>query len=97
MIDSMTNTPTEIPQFDLADRLRKALRHSDTSVAEMAEYLEMSRGTIGMWIRGETQPKRAIVRLWALKTGVSYEWLLGEGPGWTTADAWPAMLPGKPA
>lgn len=67
----------EIPEFDLADRLRKALRHADVSVQSMAEYLEVSRNTIGNWINGHTRPRPAEMKLWALRCGVPYEWLIG--------------------
>lgn len=66
---------SHMPAFDLADRLRKALRVSDVSVQDMADYLEVGRNTIGRYINGHTQPSGAVVRLWALRTGVPYGWL----------------------
>lgn len=78
------STSTEglaIPQWDLADRLAKSLRVSDTSVQQMADYLDVHRNTVGAWINGRTPPTTQTVRLWALRTGVPYEWLRnGEGP-----------------
>ena len=64
-----------VPAFDLADRMRKALRESDVSVQEMAEYLEVGRNTVSRWINGHIEPSGAVVRLWALRTGVPYSWL----------------------
>jgi DNA-binding XRE family transcriptional regulator len=64
-----------VPSFDLADRLRKALREADVSVQEMADYLEVSRNTVGRWINGHVDPSGAVVRLWALRTGVPHAWL----------------------
>ena len=67
----------EIPQFDLADRMRKALRTSGLNQEEMAGYLGVSRNTVSNWVNGHwaTPPKRAYLRLWALRTGVPLEWL----------------------
>lgn len=64
-----------IPPWDLADRMRKALRHSDLGVQGMAEYLDVSRAAVGTWINGRIQPRTQTLRLWALRCGVSYEWL----------------------
>lgn len=60
---------------DLADRMRKSLRVSGVSVQTMADYLEVNRITAGRWINGHTKPSTAVLRLWALRTGVPYEWL----------------------
>lgn len=60
---------------DLADRMRKALRLSGIGVQEMADYLDVARGTVGTWINGRITPSSQTVRLWALRTGVPYEWL----------------------
>lgn len=70
--ENLTNTPT----FDMADRLRKALRESGVSVQEMADFLCVNRNTVGRFINGDREPKPPTVRLWSLRTGVSYEWLL---------------------
>lgn len=84
----MTNAPAEgnVPEFDMADRLRKALRHADVGVQEIADYLGVSRNTVGAWINGRTPPATAFVRLWAMRTGVPFEWLQNgtsphRGPG----------------
>ena len=72
------STSTEgvpIPPWDLADRLRKALRVADIGVQEMADYLEVSRNTVSAWINGRTPPGTQSIRLWALRTGMPYEWL----------------------
>lgn len=76
------STSTEgipVPSWDLADRLRKCLRESDMSVQEMADYLEVSRNTVSAWINGRTPPSPQSVRLWALRTGMSYDWLRNGG------------------
>lgn len=72
------NSATEygyVPEFDLADRMRKALREAGMGVTEMADYLEVSRNTVGSWINGHVTPSGQTIRLWALRTGVPYAWL----------------------
>lgn len=73
--------PPAVPPWDLADRMRKALRHSGTGVQEMADYLGVARNTVSTWINGRIAPSVQTLRLWALKTGVPFEWLRGDdGP-----------------
>lgn len=62
-------------EFDLVDRLQKSLRVSGYSVAEMAEFFDMNRNSIGNWINGRVTPDTRTLRLWAMRTGVPYEWL----------------------
>lgn len=64
-----------VPQWDLADRMKKALREADIGVSDMADYLDVARGTVSTWINGKITPNRQTQRLWALRCGVSYEWL----------------------
>lgn len=64
-----------VPQWDTADRMRKALRESAIGIEEMAEYLDVSRRSIGNWINGHVKPSKQTLRLWALRTGVSFDWL----------------------
>ena len=63
------------PQWDIADRMRKALRDSGMRVQEMADYLDVTRASVGAWINGRTPASTQTLRLWAMRTGVSYEWL----------------------
>lgn len=65
------------PQWDLADRLRKSLRESGIGVQEMADYLEVKRNTVSNWINGHNPPPGAALKLWAMRCGVSVEWLRG--------------------
>jgi transcriptional regulator with XRE-family HTH domain len=69
-------TGGDVPEFDLADRLRKSLRTSGIGVYVMSEYLEVSRNTVGNWINGKTHPRPSELKLWALRTRVDYKWLL---------------------
>lgn len=64
-----------IPPFELSDRLRRSLRHAGMGVQEMADYLGVSRNSVGNWINGHKEPGVAYVKLWALRTGVPYQWL----------------------
>jgi transcriptional regulator with XRE-family HTH domain len=63
------------PEWDLADRMRKSLRSAGLGVQDMADYLEVSRGTVSNWINGRIRPGGQTLRLWALRTGVPYDWL----------------------
>lgn len=70
-----------VPQWDLSDRARKALRVAGISVTEMGEYLGITRETAGRYINGKADMPLQTMRLWALRTGVPFEWLkTGEAP-----------------
>lgn len=74
-MSTMETTTTQVPDWDVADRLRKALRTADVGVQEMAEYLGVSRNTVSTWINGRIEPKVSTLRLVAMRCGVDYEWL----------------------
>jgi transcriptional regulator with XRE-family HTH domain len=61
--------------------MRKALREADLGVQEMADYLGVTRSTVSTWINGRIPPSTQTLRLWALRTHVSYEWLAGDETG----------------
>ncbi len=61
--------------WTLADRMRKSLDVAGVEVQEMAEYLEVTRGTIGNWINGRNKPQAHVLKLWAMRTGAPLEWL----------------------
>jgi transcriptional regulator with XRE-family HTH domain len=69
-----------VPEFDEADRMRKALRVAHVPVNDMADYLGVSRNTVSRWINGTVPPKAGVLRAWAMRTGVPYEWLSAEAP-----------------
>lgn len=56
--------------------MSKALRVSGLKVQDMAEYLGVSRGSVGNWINGRITPSTQTLRLWALRTGAPYDWLV---------------------
>ncbi|WP_428831898.1 helix-turn-helix transcriptional regulator [Gulosibacter sediminis] len=61
--------------FTRADRLTKALDFGGVSNQDMAETLGVSRQTIGNYTSGRTNPSKATLMAWALRTGVPLEWL----------------------
>ena len=71
----MDSPATGIPEWDTADRMRKALRDADLGVQEMADYLGVARNTVSTWINGRIPPSTQTLRLWAARTQVSYRWL----------------------
>lgn len=72
---SIESSTGHVPQWDIADRMRKALRDKGIAVQEMADYLDVGRNTVSNWINGHTNPPGASVRLWAMRCGVPFEWL----------------------
>lgn len=77
-----------VPEWDLADRMRKGLRQTGLGVSEIADEMGVKRGTVSTWINGKIVPPRPMLMLWAMRTGVPLEWLLtgkvadkGGGPG----------------
>jgi transcriptional regulator with XRE-family HTH domain len=68
-------SPAGVPEFDTADRMRKALREAGMTGRQMATYLGVNEATISTWINGRIHASTQTLRLWALRTGVNYEWL----------------------
>ena len=91
---SIDVAPTNIPQWDLADRLAKSMRHAGISITEMADYFDVHRNSISGWINGRIRPDTRTVRLWAFRTGVPYEWLTG--PSTEQPVGYPDPLAGYP-
>ena len=61
--------------FDMADRMRRALRVSGISVKTMAEELQVSRNAVTNWINGHNTPRRRDLVGFALKTGFPVSWI----------------------
>src|SRR5258707_9142872 len=70
----------DVPDWDIADRMRKALRTADIGVAEMADYLGVSRTSVSNWINGRIEPSLQTMRLWSIRTNTNLEWLLARAP-----------------
>lgn len=64
-----------IPQFNLADRLRKAREVTGLGVVEFADEVGISRNSVRNYETGVTVPRPVILRAWSLRTGVPAEWL----------------------
>ena len=45
-------------EFDLSDRLRKALRVAGLTAGDLAARIGVARSTVNNWINGHTTPKR---------------------------------------
>lgn len=75
----MSNAPelsARVPEWDLGDRLYKARRIAGLTKVQMADYLEMSHSVISKYEYGGSEPRLPTIKRWALRTGVSVEWLL---------------------
>ncbi|MGA8544559.1 MAG: helix-turn-helix transcriptional regulator, partial [Mycobacterium sp.] len=53
----------------------KSMQIAGLSVADMAAYQGVHRNSVSSWLNRRAQPRPANVRLWAIRTGVPYEWL----------------------
>jgi hypothetical protein len=67
-----------LPTWNLADKLRKSLEHAQVETETMAAYLEVHPNTIRNWTAGRTRPPASAVKLWAMRTGIPYEWFTPE-------------------
>lgn len=85
----MTELPTggEIPTWNLQDRLQKALDFAGVSRSEMADLLGVNRNTVGNYVAGRTRIPRASLLVWAMRCGVSLNWVnTGEGQATPSGD-----------
>ncbi len=76
----MTEMPQAgvIPEWTLGWRMQRALAHAEISVEAIAGELGVSRSSVSRWLNDRGAPPRAAyLKLWALRTGVPYEWLTG--------------------
>lgn len=70
-----TVSRTNVPSWDLGDRMRKSLKVAGISVNDMAARLEVTRETVSTWINGRHRPTAAVLLVWADATHVPYSWL----------------------
>lgn len=61
--------------FELHHRLARTIEAGRTSVDDMAAIFECHRNTVLNYVAGRTAPRKRDVREWALRTGVSFDWL----------------------
>lgn len=64
-----------VPQWTLGWRLQRALAHADMKAEAMAEELGVDRRTLSRWMHDKGPVRAAYLKQWALRTGVSYDWL----------------------
>jgi hypothetical protein len=65
-----------IPEWTLGWRLKRALTHGKVSVQEMADHLDYSRGQLSRYLNDKGEPpRRSVLRMWALRCGVPFDWL----------------------
>lgn len=69
------NPDFRIPQWTIADRLRKAREHVGLDQAEFAQAIGVSRATVSNNERGIVHPRKIVLNAWALRTTVPIEWL----------------------
>ena len=65
-----------IPEWTLADRLRKARTAAGMEQTDLAEELGASRSSIVNYETGRTSPRPYMLREWARITEVPASWLL---------------------
>lgn len=68
------------PNWNLADRLRKAREIADLDQDALSAASGLSRATISAAENGHRVPSRASLAMWALATGVSRSWLTDDEP-----------------
>lgn len=76
-----------VPEWDLADRMRKSLRHAGVDVQQIADYLGVSRTSVSAWINGRIRPSKRTLMLWAIRCGVPFSWLTEGTPDRAKAGA----------
>lgn len=91
--------PGIIPEFTLADRLRKAREITGLNQRDFANEIGVNRNSVGNYETGMTKPRPVVLRAWALRTGVPAMWLeTGEAPspGGDGASEWCAPRDSNP-
>lgn len=83
----------QVPEWDLADRLTKALREARMSVNEMALHLGVHRNTVSAWVNGRTPISGPAIRAWAARTSVDYDWIVTGTPSSPRGDGNGLLLP----
>lgn len=80
-VQTKQRTAALVPEWTKSDRLRKARESAGLEQGELAEMAGLSRTGVSNAETGRTEPRKSTVMLWALATGVSFEWLMtGEAP-----------------
>lgn len=66
---------SDLLQWTLGDRLRKARHVAGITSAAMAEHLGVERSTISRFEADRVTPRLAYLRLWAMCCDVDLDWL----------------------
>ncbi len=70
-----------IPEWNVADRLRKSRDKTGLDQIEFANLIGASKTSVGHWEAGRRIPRPIYLRAWAVATGVTVEWLeTGKAP-----------------
>jgi transcriptional regulator with XRE-family HTH domain len=95
MTVSTIGNGTHIPQWDMYDRMAKALKDAGISIAQAAEYFDVHRNTVSGWLHERINPDTRTLKLWAVMCNVPYEWLKnGTESGPTGGGSPAAPIPG---
>lgn len=69
----------QVPEWTIADRLRKARELTGLDQTEFADTIGISRKTVSNYERdSDRRHIRAFMIAWALGAGVDYDWLVGQ-------------------
>lgn len=80
-----TSQGSTIPEFTVADRLRKARECAGFDQSEFARVAEISRTTVINYEHGRRVPRAVYLRAWSIASGVDLGWIVtghadGGGP-----------------
>jgi transcriptional regulator with XRE-family HTH domain len=70
-----TPSPAEPAPTTLAQRIIEARGVAQMNQSQLAQRIGITRGAVGQWETGITEPSDANLRRVAFETGASYEWL----------------------
>lgn len=65
-----------IPEWTVADRLRKAREHAGMKQIELAEEIGVSRNSISNYESSVVAPRRIVINAWSAATKVPVSWLM---------------------
>lgn len=68
-------TGDAVPRITRGWRMKMALAYAGVSVQQMADYLEVDRGTITRYTSDKAAVKRSTLLAWSFRTGVSLQWI----------------------
>lgn len=69
-----------VPPITLGMRMNAALTYAGMSVEAMAAEMEVSRSSLSRWLNDRGPVKAVVLKQWALRCGVSYDWLRTGAP-----------------